>query len=89
MQKLFVEYSLKCRNLQKAHTIAEEILQAEPDFVPALAARAHRLLTSHQRADALAAARRILELEKNPDSPAYGVAKAILALEEKDGAEAP
>ena len=83
MQKLFVEYSLKCRNLQKAHTIAEEILQAEPDFVPALAARAHRLLTSHQRADALAAARRILELEKNPDSPAYALAKAILSLEEK------
>lgn len=88
MQKLFVEYALKCRNLQKAHTLAEEILQTEPDFVPALAARAHRLLTSHNRADALAAARRIIELERNPDSPAYGVAKAILSLDETDQAEA-
>jgi len=84
MQKLFIEYALKCGNLSKAHQIAEEVLKAEPDFVPALAARTHRFLTSHKRSEAIEVARRILELEKDTESAPYKLAKAVLGLERKE-----
>ncbi len=84
LQKLFLEYALKCRNLNKAHETAEEVLKVEPDFVPALAAPMHRLDTSGKLSEAKEVARRILELEKNQDSPLYKLAEQFLASEAEE-----
>jgi len=80
LQKVFVEYALKCRNLKKAYQVAEEVLIEEPDFVPALAARMHRLLASDKLSGAKEVARRILKLEGNKHAPPYKLAQAVLAI---------
>ncbi len=82
MQKLFVEYALKCRNPAKARQDAEDILKREPDFVPALAVRMENLGASGDIPAAKEVARRILELERHTNSPAYSRAKAALSVEE-------
>ncbi len=84
MQKLFIEYALKCKNLKKAYETAEEVLKKEPDFVPALAIRMDRLATTDKFSDAKQIARRILELEKNTDSAPYKLAQKLLTPEDKE-----
>ena len=83
MQKLFIEYALKCKNPKKAYDIADEILKEEPDFVPALAARMDKLLNSDKLSEAKEVARRILELEKNTNSAPYTLAQELLGPKRK------
>jgi hypothetical protein len=83
-QELFVEYALKCRNLKKAIKIAEEILKQEPDFVLALTVRMAGLMMSGKLSEAKDTARRILELEKNPDSVSAKLANSVLSSESKE-----
>jgi len=84
LQKLFIEYALKCKNLKKAYETAEKVLNVETDFVPALAIRMDRLVTTDKLSEAKEVARRILELEKNTDSAPYKLAQKLLTPEEKE-----
>jgi len=83
MQKLFIDYSFKCGNVVKAQEIAEAALEKEPDFVPALTVRLDRLGRAGKIAEAKGVARRVLELEKDENSPHYKLAKKVLAIGRK------
>lgn len=84
VQKLFIEYAFKCGNVAKAQEIAEAVLGKDPDFVPALAIRIGRLGRAGKIAEAKEAARRVLELDKNPDSSLRKLAEKVLSIEEKE-----
>ncbi|MHC4566422.1 MAG: hypothetical protein ACYTE3_11740 [Planctomycetota bacterium] len=69
MHKLFLDYALKCRNLEKAVPSAREVMKTEPEYVPAMVVEMLRVGTEGDTAGARVIGRRILELEKNPKSP--------------------
>ncbi len=83
VQKLFIEYAFKCGNAAKVQEIAEAVLEKDPDFVPALAIRIGRLGQAGKIAEAKEAARRVLELDKNPDSSLRKLAEKVLNIREK------
>jgi len=78
MHALFIDYSLMCNRLAKAQPSAEIVLKARPQYVGALAVRMHKLRVEGKRDQAAEIARRILELDKGPNSPWRRLAKRAL-----------
>ena len=69
MHKLFIDYALKCRNLERAGPSAQEVLKVEPEYVPALAVEMSRVGKQGDPEAAREIARRILKVAKNPENP--------------------
>jgi len=69
MHKLFIDYALKCRNLEKAEPSAQVVLQVDPEHVPAMVITMMRAGGNGDAEKVHAIARRILELENNPKNP--------------------
>ena len=78
MHALFIDYSLMCNRLTKAQPSAEIVLKAQPQHVGALAVRMHKLRLEGKHNQAAEIARRILELDKVPNSPWRRLAKRVL-----------
>jgi len=77
MHKVFIDYAMQCRNLQKAVPSAEAVRKIEPEYVPAMTVEMLRLGSKGETEKARQTAGRILELEKNRESPWYQLAEKV------------
>jgi len=73
-----VGYALRTGMPAKAYDAAEDVLAAQPDDVPALAVRLHRLLTSQKEDEAKKTAALILKLDTNPASFFHRKAQEVI-----------
>jgi len=69
LHEMYIGYGRTCNNLAKARPSAEIVLKTEPDFVPALAVMMQKADEEGDKEKARALARRVLELEKDPEDP--------------------
>ena len=85
MHKLFIDYSLRCRNLEKAVPSAQEVMKAETEYVPAMAVEMLRIIrTEGDTAQAKKLAQRIVELEQDIKNPWRQLAEKALAVKSED-----
>lgn len=69
--------ALKCRKLEKAEPSAKELLEVEPQYVPALAVEMIRVQKQGDPKAAREIAKRILELEQDPGNPWHRMALEV------------
>ncbi len=78
LHEMYIGYARTCSNLAKARPSAEIVLKTEPDFAPALAIMMDKANEEGDKEKAHALARRVLELEKDPENPWRQLAEAAL-----------
>lgn len=79
LHEMYIGYARTCNNLAKARPSAEIVLKTEPDFAPALAIMMDKANEEGDKEKADALARRVVELEKDPENPWRQLAEASLS----------
>lgn len=77
----FIIYAFNCKNAQKAGDIAEELLKSKPDHVLALTVQMVVHAEAGRLSQAKQIAEKVIQLDKNENSPSYRTAAQILARE--------
>jgi len=77
----FVIYSLRANKPCKAKTVADAILKWYPEHMPSLTVRMKCWSDSGQLEKAKTLAKKIMDLEEDPTSPAYKAALEVIAAD--------
>jgi hypothetical protein len=80
IQKLYVEYCFKNLRASKGADVAEDLLETEPDYVPAMAVRMRDLSDKGHVEEAKAIARRIIGKVADASSPYRRAAEDVEAF---------
>jgi tetratricopeptide (TPR) repeat protein len=75
----FIVYALSCKNARKAREIAEELLKGKPNHVLALTIQMVVHAEDGRISEAKKIAQKVIDLDKNEQSPSYRTAIQILA----------
>jgi len=78
----FIIYAFNCKNAQKAREIAEELLKSKPNHVLALTVQMVVHAEAGRLSEAKQIANKVINLDKNEQSPSYRTATQILATNE-------
>ena len=79
----FMIYAFSCRNAKKALEVAEELLKNQPDHILALTVKMVAHAEAKRFTEARQIAKRVIELDKNEQSPSYRTAVQILSRNEQ------
>ncbi len=75
----FIVYAFNCNDAKKAREIAEQLLKSKPNHVLALTVQMVVLAESGRLSEAKQIAKKVINLDKNEQSPSNRTAKQILA----------
>ena len=78
----FIIYAFSCNNAHKAQQIADELLKSKPDHVLALTVQMVVHAQDGRLSEAKKIAEKVIQLDKNEQSPSHRTAKQILATNE-------
>jgi hypothetical protein len=78
----FILYAFNCKNAAKAGAIAEELLKSKPNHLPALTVLMVVHTEAGRHSEAKQIAKKVINLDKNEQSPSYRTAAQILATNE-------
>ena len=77
----FIVYAFSCKNATKAHEVAEELLKSKPDHLLAPTVQMVVYAEAGRLSEAKQIANKVINLDKNEQSPSYRTATQILAKE--------
>jgi predicted Zn-dependent protease len=75
----FITYAFSCKNATKARDIAEELLKSKPNHLLALTIQMVVHAEAGRLSEAKQTAKKVINLDKNEQSPSYKTATQILA----------
>jgi hypothetical protein len=78
----FIMYAFNCKNATKAGEIAEELLKSKPNHLLALTVQMVVHAEAGRLSEAKQIAKKVINLDKNEQSPSYRTATQILATNE-------
>jgi hypothetical protein len=78
----FLIYAFNCKNATKAREVAEQLLKSKPNHVLALTVQMVVHAEAGRHSEAKQVAKKVINLDKNEQSPSYRTASQILATNE-------
>ncbi|MBN1805131.1 MAG: hypothetical protein JW837_07770 [Sedimentisphaerales bacterium] len=79
----FMIYAFSCKNAKKALEVADELLKNQPDHILALTVRMVAYAEAKRLSEAKQIAQKVIELDKNEQSPSYRTAIQVLSRNEQ------